>query len=189
MLKKYDHEEYDAPFSCEKDECRILVISDSHGSHALLRHAIGRELPFDLLIHCGDVEGDLERILGDFREYGIRAVRGNMDRGSMYPPVLELEILGVKIFAAHGDAYGAKFSDEGIEKEALRRGAKVALFGHSHVPEVRESEGGILLINPGSIARPHQEPRKRTYALLTVKKNEDPKAEILAIPDYIPGIE
>lgn len=58
---------------------KVLVISDSHGRHDLIRKAIGREAPIDMLIHAGDVEGDLERILGPKREYSIRAVAGNMD--------------------------------------------------------------------------------------------------------------
>ena len=60
---------------------KVLVISDSHGRHELLRKAIGQEAPIDMLIHAGDVEGDLERILGPKREYEIHAVSGNMDWG------------------------------------------------------------------------------------------------------------
>ena len=43
---------------------KILIISDSHGHHDLLRRAIGQEAPIDMLIHAGDVEGNLEKILG-----------------------------------------------------------------------------------------------------------------------------
>ena len=69
---------------------KVLVVSDSHGRHDLLRKAIGQEAPIDMLIHAGDIEGDLERILGPKREYSVRAVAGNMDldyaflRGCMY---------------------------------------------------------------------------------------------------------
>ena len=38
---------------------KILIISDSHGHHDLLRRAIGQEAPIDMLIHAGDVEGNL----------------------------------------------------------------------------------------------------------------------------------
>ena len=47
---------------------KVLVVSDSHGRHDLLRKAIGQEAPIDMLIHAGDIEGDLERILGPKRE-------------------------------------------------------------------------------------------------------------------------
>ena len=43
---------------------KVLVVSDSHGRHDLLRKAIGQEAPIDMLIHAGDVEGDLDKILG-----------------------------------------------------------------------------------------------------------------------------
>ena len=38
---------------------KVLVVSDSHGHHDLLRKAIGQEAPIDMLIHAGDVEGDV----------------------------------------------------------------------------------------------------------------------------------
>ena len=58
---------------------KILILSDSHGNHDLVRKAIGQEAPIDMLIHAGDVEGDLDKILGKKRDYEIRAVAGNMD--------------------------------------------------------------------------------------------------------------
>ena len=61
---------------------KVLVVSDSHGRHDLLRKAIGQEAPIDMLIHAGDVEGDLDKILGPGREYEVHAVAGNMDWGT-----------------------------------------------------------------------------------------------------------
>ena len=69
-------------FSEGDDQMKVLVVSDSHGRHELLRKAIGQEAPIDMLIHAGDVEGDLDRILGPKREYEIYAVAGNMDWGT-----------------------------------------------------------------------------------------------------------
>ena len=36
---------------------KILVVSDSHGRDENLEQAVMQETPFDMLIHCGDVEG------------------------------------------------------------------------------------------------------------------------------------
>ena len=36
---------------------KILVVSDTHGRDSGLEKAVAQESPFDMLIHCGDVEG------------------------------------------------------------------------------------------------------------------------------------
>ena len=50
---------------------KVLVVSDSHGRHDLLRKAIGQEAPIDMLIHAGDVEGDLDKKPSDRRPPSI----------------------------------------------------------------------------------------------------------------------
>lgn len=167
----------------EKREVRILVISDSHGENGNLRYAIGQVLPVDLLLHLGDVEGDLARILGAAPPYLVRCVRGNMDTGR-YPALLLLSICGHRIFAAHGDRYGVRMSPERISLAAREQGADVVCYGHTHVP-VCETGNGILLLNPGSISRPRL--GKKSYAVLTLREGEHPAAELFTIPDRIPA--
>ena len=36
---------------------KLLIVSDTHGRDANLEAAVLREQPFDMLFHCGDVEG------------------------------------------------------------------------------------------------------------------------------------
>ena len=36
---------------------KILVVSDTHGRDENFEQAVMQEAPFDMLIHCGDVEG------------------------------------------------------------------------------------------------------------------------------------
>ena len=36
---------------------KILVVSDTHGRDENFEQAVMQETPFDMLIHCGDVEG------------------------------------------------------------------------------------------------------------------------------------
>ena len=52
---------------------KILVISDTHGKHDLLRKVINKEKPFDLLLHAGDVEGgeDLIKELAGCERDGV----------------------------------------------------------------------------------------------------------------------
>ncbi|MGN1022205.1 MAG: metallophosphoesterase [Lachnospiraceae bacterium] len=167
----------------EKTKARILVISDSHGGNGNLRYAIGQALPVDLLLHLGDVEGDLAGILGKTPPYLVRCVRGNMDTGR-YPQLLLLCVCGHRIFAAHGDRYGVSTSPERISLAAREQGADVVCFGHTHVP-VCETGNGILLLNPGSISRPRL--GKKSYAVLTLQEGEPPAAELFTIPDRIPA--
>ena len=76
---------------------KVLVVSDSHGRHDLLRKAIGQEAPIDMLIHAGDVEGDLDKILGPKREYIVHAVAGNMDWGTPEDSSLAFDMGGHKV--------------------------------------------------------------------------------------------
>ena len=41
---------------------KILIISDTHGSHKNFDRVIEKERPLDMLIHLGDVEGDEDYI-------------------------------------------------------------------------------------------------------------------------------
>ena len=36
---------------------KVLIVSDTHGRDENLEIAVNREAPFDMLVHCGDVEG------------------------------------------------------------------------------------------------------------------------------------
>lgn len=40
---------------------KVLIVSDTHGKEGNLKEAMEREKPFDMLVHCGDVEGSEER--------------------------------------------------------------------------------------------------------------------------------
>ena len=131
---------------------KVLVVSDSHCHHDLLRKAIGQEAPIDMLIHAGDVEGDLNRILGPKREYSIHAVGGNMDWGDMEDTDV-FDMGGHKVFLAHGHRYNVHFTMANLRKAAEECGADVAIFGHTHMPFLEE-QNDILILNPGSVAKP-----------------------------------
>ena len=161
------------------DRCRILVVSDSHGKNWFLREAVQKEQPFDMLIHCGDVEGNIYSILGTDTPYEIHAVRGNCDY-SGYSDELLLNVCGHRIFVTHGHIYRVRYDNATILREAAKRSADIVCFGHSHIPEIEYSHGRLLL-NPGSIAEPRQIGRKHTYAVLTVEKDKTPRADIHVI--------
>lgn len=164
---------------------KILVISDSHGRNENLRYAVGQELPFDMLIHCGDAGGDLVQILGGSPPYEVRQVRGNTDV-LRAPMTLLFSLCGRTILVCHGNTCGVKFSLDPLERMAREQGADIVCFGHTHIPVIEE-RSGLLLLNPGSISMPHQSDGRKTYAVLQLEEGKKPEAVIRSIPDQIPA--
>jgi len=129
----------------------------------------------DLILHAGDLM-DL-RLLDDLAEIApVRAVRGNLDPPEAgLPQTLELEFGGVPIAMIHDS--GPKRG----RRSRMRRlfpGARVVVFGHSHIPWL-EDEDGLLLLNPGSPTDKRRQP-EFTFALLSVDDG-GARAEILAL--------
>jgi putative phosphoesterase len=147
---------------------RLAVIADTHIPTR------ARDLPpgawrvidaTDGVLHAGDVVDPalLERL----RERGpLWAVLGNNDHAlrGVLPERLELELGGVPVAMVHDAGAAAG------RRARLRRwfpGARVAVFGHSHVPVV-EDDGGLLLLNPGSPTDRRRMPTF-TVAVLTLE--------------------
>ncbi len=147
---------------------RLAVIADTHiptrardlppGAWRVIDAAAG-------VLHAGDVVDPalLERL----RERGpLWAVLGNNDhllRGGL-PERLELELGGVTVAMVHDAGRAAG-------RRARLRGwfptARVAVFGHSHIPVV-EDDGSLLLLNPGSPTDRRRMPTF-TVAVLTLE--------------------
>ena len=110
-----------------KDSYRILVVSDTHGSSNLLRKCIALEEPFDLLIHCGDVEDDLETAIGP-HEYEACAVKGNCDLFFPLPEYVVRKVGFYNIAAVHGHRQQAGYTYAGLIRFAKEYFADVLLF-------------------------------------------------------------
>lgn len=152
---------------------KLLVVSDSHGNNENVRRAIELEKPFDVLVHCGDIEGPISIFQSD-SSYEVRAVRGNCDFGNGLPVNDEFRAAFFNVWVIHGDQYNVKYDDELVQlKEAAKkRRADIVLFGHSHYAEiVKDKESGIILINPGSIGSPRSSAEKSTYAVLEITED------------------
>lgn len=153
------------------DMCKMLVISDSHGYSGFAKKAIEKEYPFDILVHCGDVQGSIKTIVDDDLAYDVRVVRGNCDFGSAYPDDEEFKAGYLKVWVTHGNDYNVKYEEnlKTLKTAAIRRNADIVLFGHTHYAEiVKDEETGIVFINPGSICYPQFSSDKATYAVITV---------------------
>ena len=146
---------------------KIMVVSDSHGRTDHLRKAYEKVKPVDLFIHLGDVEGDEDEI-SSFVTCRSEYVCGNCDMMCRAPLDRLIEAGGKKIFLTHGHMYG--YGDAARVAEAGRRaGADITLFGHTHLPLIRY-DGGMLLLNPGSISKPRQDGHRPVFAILEINE-------------------
>ncbi len=160
---------------------KLLIVSDSHGDNSGIKEAIKREMPFDVLVHCGDIEGSVSRMVEPDATFEIRAVRGNCDFSGALPNEDNFKVGFCNIFVTHGDDYNVKYDMDLIhlKKAAKKRMADVVLFGHSHHAEiVRDSENGLTLINPGSIGNPRTSAQECTYATLVITEDYEVIPEI-----------
>ena len=161
-----------------KTEYKCVVISDTHGDNRGIFDVIEREKPFDILIHCGDAEANLASILGT-RTFGYFAVRGNCDMFTYAEDERCVKLGSFRVFVTHGHRYRVSYRDSALIQAGKKEHADVILFGHTHVPEIKEDrENGLLIVNPGSLSRPRQIPRVPTYAVLNITGDRLPEAQI-----------
>jgi len=150
---------------------KAIVFSDSHGSSYLMNELCTKfKSKIDCIIHLGDCVEDTE----DFRDLcpntAIYQVRGNNDYGSSYPSSQIISFGGKRIFMVHGHRQRVYYNTDSLYYAAMEEFADIALFGHTHVPYL-ENEGGILMLNPGSISLPRSSLGK-TFAFITIENGK-----------------
>lgn len=148
---------------------KVLIVSDTHGHMTNLRECVRRVSPIDMLIHCGDVEGQEEEIRS-LASCETHIVSGNNDYFSRLPREDEFLIGAHKVFLTHGHNYGVSMGVDRIVDEAGARGADIVMFGHTHRP-LDEKVDGVRVLNPGSLSYPRQEGRRPSYMLLEFDRN------------------
>lgn len=146
---------------------RVVVFSDSHGRLTFALQALRGAGQVDLILHAGDHCSDGLK-LGAETGIPVKAVRGNCDYGLGGLEEEVVELSGRRILLMHGHLAGVKLpSSRGNLLGAARAsGVEAVVFGHTHVA-VAERAGGILLFNPGSIARPKDQERP-SYGVLEI---------------------
>jgi putative phosphoesterase len=156
----------------------VVVLADTHIPRRA-RTLPEKLVPYleraDLILHAGDlIEGSL---LDELALYApVRAVKGNVDPPALdLPETIEFDFGGVNVAMIHDS--GRK---QGRRKRLKKRfpGARVIVFGHSHIPFL-EDEEGLLLLNPGSPTDRRRQPH-HTFALLYAEEGTV-RAEMLAL--------
>lgn len=159
---------------------RILVVSDTHGKHDNLKKAVDAVKP-DRLIHLGDSEGFDSRI-ADMAGCPVDIVKGNCDFSNDLEKYIVTDIGRHRAFLTHGHLYQVGYSLEELIFAAKENDADIAMYGHTHVPEIIET-GEVQVINPGSISKPRQDGHKPTYIVIDVDPKGDPHYKLCYIPD------
>ncbi len=140
---------------------QVLVMSDSHGNEAVLRKALVLEPQVAAVIHLGDGAAEAQRVATeDSRPWHI--VRGNCDYGEAVPVKTVVSIGGAKLYLTHGYTERVKSGLLTLSCTAKENEVAAALYGHTHIPDIA-FDGGILLLNPGSISG------TSTYAVLEIE--------------------
>ena len=156
----------------------VVVLADTH----IPRRA--KELPeglvphlrsADLILHAGDLL--VEDVLYELESYApVRAVKGNVDGWDVrLPEALEFGVEDVSVAMIHDS--GPKKGRWGRMRRRFP-GARIVVFGHSHIPWL-EDEDGLMLLNPGSPTDRRRAP-EHTFVLLRVEGGEA-RAEILSL--------
>ena len=92
---------------------KVLIVSDTHGHDENLERAVMMETPFDMLVHCGDVEGR-EIFIEALVDCPCCIVSGNNDFFSDLPREEEIDIDGNKVLVTHGHYYGVSMDISGV---------------------------------------------------------------------------
>ncbi|MTI96142.1 MAG: metallophosphoesterase family protein [Firmicutes bacterium] len=140
---------------------KVGVISDTHiprRRKALPDFVAETFAGVDLILHAGDINE--QSVLDALARLApVEAVAGNTD-----PPEL-VEALGYqKLLELNGFKIGLTHGHNGKRRETPERArasfpdADVVVFGHSHKPLVRTTDG-CLLLNPGSPTDKRRQPR------------------------------
>lgn len=131
---------------------KILVLSDSHSSIRFMRRCVDLLRP-DAVVHLGDHYDDGEALKEAYPHLHVHQVAGNCDQ--YRAPVGARQMLcyalgGVMTYMTHGHNHHVKSGIGALLADVRRYNARVALYGHTHVPDCHQEPDGIWVLNPGS---------------------------------------
>ena len=149
----------------------IGVIADTHG---LLRPEVLELFTgVSLIIHAGDV--GTPDVLSTLREIApVRAVRGNVDKGTWADSVPATDVVEVN------DRFIYLLHDlNTLDLDPAAAGMQMVISGHSHRPN-ESRKNGVLYLNPGR-AGPRRFKLPVTAALLRIEESGEITWKVHAI--------
>jgi putative phosphoesterase len=161
---------------------RLLVLSDTHipdfakrlppGLYTELRQA-------DLVLHAGDVTSP--SVLDELATFApVHVALGNVDGPAVAAwgatPEVRLELDGIGVAMVHDSG-----PRPGRERRLSRRfpGARLIVFGHSHIP-IDDDYEGVRLLNPGSPTWKRRQPAP-TYGVVHISRGRI-RCRLVALP-------
>ena len=133
---------------------RMIITSDSHGKSVTFFDIAEKHIDdASLFVNLGDCNSqrDLENAKLYFgSRLNLICVSGNCDWSSDAPETEKFMFGGKKVLMCHGHTFRVKSGLSLYINEAKRRGADIALFGHTHTP-FQEYIDGIYFFNPGAV--------------------------------------
>lgn len=145
---------------------KVIIISDSHGNMDNVKKIFKKEKDVDMVIHLGDILSQ-DNLLKEICNCNVIIVKGNCDYSTENRIFEVIDINGVKIFATHGHKYNVGYSIDSLYMAAKENECKVAMYGHTHVPD-NSIYRGMYILNPGSVSKPRQLNCKSTYAIMCI---------------------
>jgi putative phosphoesterase len=149
----------------------LAVISDTHlprGARRLPDACVERLKSADAILHAGDFY-ELA-VFDELRALGppVHAVSGNVDS-----PELQLALPLVRFVDAAGARIAMVHNGGPAERRLERLRAKfpdadAVVFGHSHLPQHEQGDGGFQIFNPGSPTERRKAP-KHTMGMVTAQ--------------------
>ncbi len=164
---------------------RVVAFSDSHGGREQLERAIEQAYAagrVDALVFLGDGVREWEQVTSrlpfQYPQASCHHVLGNNDYGCLGTDDILFEVGGVRFFACHGHWVGVKTSLTRLMYKAMQCGAKVALYGHTHVAQIDEAND-TLLVCPGSVRDTY---RRTSCAYAEISVADDGKITARLVP-------
>lgn len=153
---------------------KVIIASDSHRRNDRLK-VLEEMHPGALLVHAGDFQEDPRKF-----DHWI-SVPGNNDtdfsQGLEEKRVMLID--GHRVLLLHGHQVSSTGRLEKLARLARQEQCDAVIFGHSHVPQIEE-EDGVLILNPGSLYR-----SRKAYGPTYIEADFTPEkiqAKICAFP-------
>ena len=139
-----------------------IVLTDTHNEIDLVKKVLNKHNNIKNIIFLGDVLTDLNFL--NFSDYNITCVKGNCDFFVKEETEKVLYFKKITLLLTHGHNFSVKSGTQKLKEYAIKIGANVVLFGHTH-RQCYKVEDGITLINVGSLKS------EKSYGILSVTDN------------------
>ncbi|GEO25855.1 phosphoesterase [Alicyclobacillus acidoterrestris] len=131
---------------------KLCIVSDTHLRTEELHAAALVAADADLILHAGDEVADAKWLTA-YVDVPVIGVAGNWDTPTQEYPLERVVAADEPILLVHGHRLGVKASLWPLVERAKAVGARVAVYGHTHIRYVGV-EDSVLVVNPGSLAQP-----------------------------------